>query len=208
VAGGYFTRGADAQALEAIAKVADALSAKREVEVPEAARARAAAFIITASEGASLHLPDLRTQPENFDPATCSRFLAAALIPATWVNSAQRFRAWFREQMRSVFADIDVLIAPATPGPAIRIGQKTISLNGEVAARPNIGVFTQPISFVGLPVVAVPVATSGTLPIGVQLIGAPFTESKLLRAAWELERAGVAKVHSPVDQVDRSGRYN
>jgi aspartyl-tRNA(Asn)/glutamyl-tRNA(Gln) amidotransferase subunit A len=100
-----------------------------------------------------------------------------------------------------VFADLDVLIAPATPCPAIRIGQKTIALDGEQAARPNIGVFTQPISFVGLPVVAVPVATSGTLPIGVQLIGAPFCESKLLRAAWELERAGIAEVSSPPDLI-------
>ena len=53
---------------------------------------------------------------------------------------------------------MDAIIAPATPCVAPLIGQKTFVLNGqEVPLRPNIGIYTQPISFIGLPVVAVPV---------------------------------------------------
>jgi aspartyl-tRNA(Asn)/glutamyl-tRNA(Gln) amidotransferase subunit A len=58
--------------------------------------------------------------------------------------------------------------------------------------RPNIGLYTQPISFVGLPVVAVPLLGLGPMPIGVQVIAGPWREDLALRVAWELERAGVA----------------
>ena len=54
------------------------------------------------------------------------------------------------------------------------IGQKTFFLGGvELPVRPNLGLFTQPISFIGLPVVAVPVPIPGAMPVGVQIITAP-----------------------------------
>jgi 1-carboxybiuret hydrolase len=58
--------------------------------------------------------------------------------------------------------------------------------------RPNIGIYTQPISFIGLPVVAVPVPTAVGLPIGVQIITAPWREDLALRIARVLEANGVA----------------
>jgi Asp-tRNA(Asn)/Glu-tRNA(Gln) amidotransferase A subunit family amidase len=61
----------------------------------------------------------------------------------------------------------------------------------EVAARPNLGVFTQPLSFIGLPIVSVPVRRPGALPLGVQIIAAPWREADALRVARALERAGV-----------------
>jgi AtzE family amidohydrolase len=196
-AGGYFLDQGTPHATEAVSVVARSLGADRTVELPEVARARAAAYLITASEGGNHHLRDLRSRAEAFDPNTRSRFLAGALIPAAWVSFAQRFRSWYREQMRELLRDIDVILAPATPCPAIGIGQNTITLKGvEVPSRPNIGVFTQPVSFIGLPVVTVPVHLPGRLPIGVQLIGAPWQESKLLRVAWELQASGV--VSAPV----------
>jgi len=200
VAGGYFADQGTPQATQAVLTVARGLNTDRVVELPEVARARAAAYLITASEGGNHHLADLRSQAQDFDPNTRSRFLAGALIPAAWVSFAQRFRSWYREQMREVFRHVDVILAPATPCPAIAIGQGTITLKGvEVPSRPNIGVFTQPVSFIGLPVVTVPVYLPGQLPIGVQLIGAPWQESKLLRAAWALEAAGV--VSAPIAGV-------
>jgi aspartyl-tRNA(Asn)/glutamyl-tRNA(Gln) amidotransferase subunit A len=75
-----------------------------------------------------------------------------------------------------LFESVDVILAPATPFPAPRIGQQTMLLDGqEVPLRPNIGIFTQPISFIGLPVVAVPVPLE-PLPIGVQIVAAPWRE--------------------------------
>jgi AtzE family amidohydrolase len=197
VAGGYFMRQGEAAAFEAVWKVASALGAERVVELPEAARARAAAYLITASEGGNHHINELRSQSQRFDPHTRSRFLAGTLIPAAWVSFAQRFRSWYREQVRLVFETVDVILAPATPCPAILIGQDMIVLDGkEMPSRPNIGIFSQPISFVGLPVVTVPVHLPGKLPMGVQLIGAPYQESKLLRVARALELCGA--VSAPV----------
>ena len=67
----------------------------------------------------------------------------------------------------------------------------------EVPLRPNIGVYTQPISFIGLPVVVVPVPGDEALPIGVQIIAPPWREDSPLRVAWELERRGVARAPRP-----------
>jgi Asp-tRNA(Asn)/Glu-tRNA(Gln) amidotransferase A subunit family amidase len=60
-----------------------------------------------------------------------------------------------------------------------------------VPARPYLGVYTQPLSFIGLPIVAAPLRKPGELPIGVQIIAAPWREADALRAAWALERDGV-----------------
>src|SRR5215468_6503147 len=73
VAAGYFRKGAAPEALTALDRVAAALAAKREIEIPEAARARAAAYVITATEGAALHLDRLRTRADDFDAAVRDR---------------------------------------------------------------------------------------------------------------------------------------
>ncbi len=165
----------------------------RLVAIPEAARARAAAFVITAAEGASRHLGDLQRRAGDFDPATRDRFLAGALTPAAWVLQAQRFRRWFHGRMMEIFRDIDIILAPATPISAPLIGQETMRVGGaDIAVRPNLGMFTQPLSFIGLPIVAVPVHRPGRLPIGIQVIAAPWREADALRAARALEQAGVA----------------
>src|SRR5713226_4219044 len=75
VAGGYFRRGAFPEAFAAVDLVAKALGATREIELPEAQRARAAAYVITAAEGASLHLGRLRTRARDYDPAVRDRLI-------------------------------------------------------------------------------------------------------------------------------------
>ena len=196
-AGGYFLQGASDEALAALDHVSRALNVAREVLVPEAARARAAAYVITATEGAALHLDRLRHAADDFDPAVRDRLIAGALTPAPFVVRAQKFRRWFREQMLALFQELDVLIVPATPSVAPKIGQQTMTLNGEeVPLRPNIGIYTQPISFIGLPVVAVPLETASGLPIAVQLIAPAWREDLALRVARSLEQAGV--VHAPL----------
>jgi Asp-tRNA(Asn)/Glu-tRNA(Gln) amidotransferase A subunit family amidase len=61
----------------------------------------------------------------------------------------------------------------------------------EVLTRPNLGIFTQPISFIGLPVVSVPVRRPEALPLGVQIIAAPWREVDALRIARVLEQTGI-----------------
>ncbi|HEY1108282.1 MAG TPA: AtzE family amidohydrolase, partial [Opitutaceae bacterium] len=192
---GYFQKNCPPQAHAAVAAVAHALAPAyqgRRVDLPHAAEARAAAFLITATEAGALHLDRSRTQAADYDPKIRDRYLAGALIPTPWYLQAQKFRSWFRARAAEVFRDVDVLLAPATPVPATLLGQETMTLEGiEMPVRPNLGIFTQPVSFIGLPVVAAPIHTTGPQPIGVQLIGAPWSEALLLRVARSLERTGV-----------------
>ncbi|PMB11501.1 Asp-tRNA(Asn)/Glu-tRNA(Gln) amidotransferase GatCAB subunit A [Fischerella thermalis CCMEE 5282] len=192
IAGDYFCKGANLEALAAVQKVADALHVTEYVSIPEAHRARAAAFVITACEGANLHLEKLRQRPQDFDPATRDRFLAGALIPSHWYMQAQRFRSWFRDRVREVFEKVDIIIAPTTPISAPLIGQQTMILDGEeILVRPHLGLFTQPLSFIGLPVLSVPIQRTNALPLGVQLIVAPYHEALILQVASVLETKGI-----------------
>jgi AtzE family amidohydrolase len=196
VAGGYF-KCKTAEASQAVDRVAAALGANRDVEIPQAERARSAAFIITASEGASLHLDRLRNRAKDFDPAVRDRLIAGAMTPASLVVKAQKFRRWYREQVLKLFEEVDAILAPATPCTAPLLGQQTFMLGEtELPVRANLGIYTQPISFIGLPVVAVPVPLS-PLPIAVQIICAPWREDIALRIAHALETKGAAAAPRP-----------
>lgn len=194
----YFRQGMP-ETVDPVLKVARGLGVTRTIRIPNIENARAAAYVITACEGSSLHLPDLRARPADFDPVVVDRFLAGALMPASWYIHAQRFRTVFRNRMRELFHSVDVILAPTTPCPAIRIGQSTIVLDGkEVPSRPTVGIYTQPFSFIGLPIVSVPVFEPGSLPVGVQVIGAPYKEESVLRVAWQLEQMGIARAHPAI----------
>jgi 1-carboxybiuret hydrolase len=197
VAGGYFKKGAFPEALVALDRVAKAAGAREEIEIPEAARARAAAYVITATEGAALHLDRLRRQARDFDPAVRDRLIAGAMVPSTLVVKAQIFRRWYRKRVLDLFKACDAILAPATPCTAPKIGQQTFTLDGvELPVRPNMGLYTQPISFIGLPVVAVPVPLN-PLPIALQIIAAPWREDVALRIAHALEQMGAVAPPKP-----------
>jgi len=197
VLGGYFHDNATPPARESLAAAASALGARDEVEWPDAALARAAAFIVTASEGGSLHLADLRAHAADFEPLSVDRFISGALQPAHWYLRAQRFRRQYRDKVNALFGQWDILLAPATPVAAPPIGSEWIDINGtRLPCRPSMGLLTQPVSFMGCPVVAAPFWPSGTggLPLGVQVIAAPWREDLALRAAHVLQASGVAHV--------------
>lgn len=201
VLGGYFDELASPSARQAVDLAAQALGAqttvKRGVEWPDAEMARAAAFIVTASEGGNLHLDTLRSRAADHEPLSVDRLIAGALQPAAWYVRAQRFRRIYRDKVNALFRDWDVLIAPATPVAAPAIGTEWLDINGQrFPCRPSIGLLTQPISFSGCPVVAAPMWPDGTggLPIGLQLIAAPWREDLALRVGWALAQSGVARV--------------
>jgi aspartyl-tRNA(Asn)/glutamyl-tRNA(Gln) amidotransferase subunit A len=87
-----------------------------------------------------------------------------------------------------LFESLDVILAPATPLPAHRIGQETIAIRGrELPARASVGLLTQPISAIGLPVVCAPLAKIHGLPVGMQVIAAPWREDLCFRVAGALK---------------------
>jgi len=192
LADGYFGSGGHPEVFAATERAAAALGVERRVHLPEPGLARAAAMIITASEGAELHLADLKSRAASFDPMTRPLFLSGAVVPAAWYVRAQRFRRWYCSELEALFRDVDVILAPATPYPAFLIGQRMIEVDGrQLPAAGHLGVFTQPLSFAGLPVLAAPVAGSGPLPLGIQIAAAPWREDLVLRVAAAAEAAGV-----------------
>jgi Asp-tRNA(Asn)/Glu-tRNA(Gln) amidotransferase A subunit family amidase len=201
--GGYFIDNAGPEAISALSSAATHLGAVEQCNWPDAGLARIAAFIMTASEGGALHLEDLRQRLEDFEPLSVDRFLAGALQPSAWYVRAQRFRRQYRDKVNELFKRWDILIAPATPICATPIGTEWIELNGQRQfSRAAMGLLTQPISFAGCPVVVAPFwPTVGEgakgLPMGVQIITAPWREDLALRAAFVLEQAGVAHAKAP-----------
>jgi len=194
VAAGYFERPLAPVARAAVGDAVSARDIRRRIELPHADHARAAAFMLTAIAAGSLYLPALRTRAGDFEPLSRDRLLAGALIPAAWVHAAQRFRRWYHDRVLALFDLVDAIIAPATPCSAPALGAETMSIDGAtMAVRPNLGMFTQPISFIGLPVAAVPIECGSALPIGIQIIAAPWREDICLRVAAELERRGIAR---------------
>lgn len=195
---GWFEAQPGPEAIARRDRVLEAFDDCRDVTVEGVAAGRAAAYLITNAESSAWHLPRLRRAAGDFDPDTRDRFLAGALLPAAWLAKAQRVRRWWLEQLRAAFDGVDVLVCPATPFSAPKIGQKTIELAGrEVLLRPNLGLLAQPFSAVGLPVVTVPVFAPGEAPIGVQIVAPPWREDRALAAARHLAEAGISVAHPP-----------
>lgn len=189
---GWFHDMADDQGRAAVDAVARVLNVRSRATFAGTEQARAAAFVLTAASGGNLHFEALRMSADQFDPATRDRLLAGALVPANLILQAQRIRHLYHAEVMEAFRRHDLLLAPATPCHAPLLGQPTIRVGGkDVPTRPNIGVLTQPLSFVGLPIVTVPVQSPG-LPIGVQIIAPPWREDAALAAAARVEAAGIA----------------
>lgn len=84
------------------------------------------------------------------------------------------------------------------PRGSTPIGQETFTLRGrELPLRPNMGLLTQPLSFIGLPVVSAPLVRPGLLPLGVQIVAPAWREDFCLRVAWEMEVKGLAFSNEP-----------
>ena len=201
--GGYFADHAGPAAQAAAASAARVLGAQPVAVVwPDASLARAAAFLITAGEGGCLHLADLRRRAQDFEPLSVDRFIAGVLQPLHWVVQAQRWRRIYRAKIAALFEHWDILLCPATPVSAPAIGTEWLDINGQqYPSRAAMGLLTQPISFAGCPVVAAPLwperssssTGTGSLPIGVQIIAAPWREDLCFRAAAVLAESGVAQ---------------
>lgn len=191
IGAGHFGELMAPDAREALAQVTGALGASNQVHIPDAGRAVAASLLITAAEGASLHEIDIRTRLPLLDGKMRDRWIAASLIPAAWIHDAQRFRRTFADGLAEAMKDVDILITPTTPYGAIELGQATIEIDGKtLPAKPTLGRYTAPFSFIGWPALSVPVRGDG-LPLGVQLVAKPRREDHLLRAARHLEAAGI-----------------
>jgi aspartyl-tRNA(Asn)/glutamyl-tRNA(Gln) amidotransferase subunit A len=99
---------------------------------------------------------------------------------------AQKLRTLIARDFTEAYKKCDVILTPATPGPAFAVGDKS---DDPVAMYLN-DVFTVTVNLAGLPGLAVPAGlTASGLPLGLQLIGKAFDEGTVLRAGLAIERA-------------------
>ena len=191
--GGWFAQDLTPEMVSAVAM----LGPLPKVEIEGVAEARSAAFLITAYEGGHLHAQTLRNDAMAYDPATRDRLLAGAALPDAIHARAMAFRDVFAARLQVLLDRHGVLIAPSVMGPAPLIADPVVQIGGQdQPARANLGLFAQPISFVGVPVVAAPLAVPG-LPLGVQLIGAKGSDRALIAYAAQLEQQGLLRATLP-----------
>ena len=150
-------------------------------------------------EGAALHVDRLRERAGDFDPDVRDRLIAGRDAAGRLGGQGAEIPPLVPRPRRSSCSATSTSCSRRRRPAARRASARrpSCSTARKCWCRPNIGVFTQPISFIGLPVAAVPVWTTGVaLPIGVQVIAAPWREDLVLRVARALEREGV--VSAPI----------
>jgi len=179
-------------AVESAVKTLEGLGARvDEVSLDHVGSVAAGAMAIVASEALAYHAEWVRTRPSDYQPDVLERLRAGAFVSGVHYVRAQQARALVRAEVDAALARRDVLLSPATPIAATRFGEMETALGeGTVDVRSSLLRFTRPFNFTGHPACALPCGfTSAGLPIGLQIVGRPFDEVTLLRAADAYQRA-------------------
>ncbi len=180
------------QAVEAAAKTLTSLGATvDEVQLGHVGDVAAASLAIVGAEALAYHAEWVRTRPGDYQPDVLERLRMGAFVSGVHYVRAQQARALFRATVDEALAKRDVLLAPATPIVATRVGERDAVLgDGKADVRASLIRLTRPFNFSGHPACAMPCGfTAGGLPIGMQIVGRPFDEATVLRAADAYQRA-------------------
>ncbi|ADM10346.1 amidase [Parvularcula bermudensis HTCC2503] len=196
---GYFTAPLDPSLRARLDTAITSIGESPPITLPEAGRARSAAFLLTAADGGRGHLGRLRQHRDQYDPSTRDRLLAGALLPDDRRADARRAARAFAVALDEAFDKVDLLVTLTTPSEAPAISDPRFSLGGEwVDARRELGLFTQPFGLSGVPAMSLPLPSPpGTLPIGLQLIGPRGRDDLVIEAALRLAQAGTVAPSTP-----------
>jgi len=201
---GFFLDGAAPQVRAAVEAAATTLSRAGavvdEVSLERMSLVSAASMAIVGSEALAYHGEFLRTRASEYDPDVARRLRLSAFIGGAHYVRAQQVRALVRDEVDAVLARRDVLLAPSTPIVAPAVGERQAMLgDGPSEVRSALIRFTRPFNLSGHPACALPCGfTDGGLPIGMQLVGRPFDEATVLRAADAFQRLTDFHVRRPV----------
>jgi aspartyl-tRNA(Asn)/glutamyl-tRNA(Gln) amidotransferase subunit A len=191
---GFFLESATAEVRAAVEGAATTLekagAVVDEVALPGVRHAGAGSLAVVATEALAYHAAWLRTRAADYDPDVRARLMLGAFVTGVHYVRAQQARALFRREVDEALARRDVLLAPATPitAPAIEARQATLG-DGPADIRSALIRLTRPFNFSGHPACSLPCGvTAGGLPIGMQIVGRPFDEATVLRAADAYQR--------------------
>ena len=201
---GFFLEGAAPAVVAAVeaaaATLARAGAVVDEVNLERVQLVAAACTAIVGSEALAYHAEWLRTRAAEYDPEVARRLRLGAFIGGAHYVRAQRVRGLVRDEIDAALARRDVLLAPSTPIVAPAVGERQAAPGGGPAdVRAALIRFTRPFNLSGHPACAVPCGfTDGGLPIGMQLVGRPFDEATVLRAADAFQRLTDFHARRPV----------
>ena len=162
-----------------------------EVEIPYAEQIMSVEFALCLPEASEYHRRMLRETPELYTEDVRTFLEAGELVPATRYIQALRVRNLMQQAWARMFADIDVLMAPAVPSPATKIGQETVDWGGgnEEPVTPVFVRLSAPANVTGLPSIATPCGfTQSGLPVAFQAIARPFAEATSIRLCDAYQR--------------------
>jgi aspartyl-tRNA(Asn)/glutamyl-tRNA(Gln) amidotransferase subunit A len=163
-----------------------------DVRIRPAADYYAVKITIAESEQYAIHEEELRTRPSDFGADFLGRALPAVLYSGTDYVQAQRERRLMLAEMAPIYEKYDLLLTPTAPGPAPRLGTwRTISFWQNSS-------LTTPFNVTAGPALAqcMGFAPAG-LPLSLQIVGRPFDEATVLRAAHAYEMATNWRSHRP-----------
>jgi aspartyl-tRNA(Asn)/glutamyl-tRNA(Gln) amidotransferase subunit A len=143
----------------------------------------------------------VQSKTEGFGPEVQRRIMLGTYVLSSgyydaYYGKAQKVRALIKQDFMSAFEQCDVILTPTAPTPAFKIGEKT----DDPLQMYLSDIYTISVNLAGLPGVSLPCGlTAENLPVGLQIIGKPFDEETVLRAAYTYEQtSGVALGHAPV----------
>ena len=111
-----------------------------------------------------------------------------------YYGKAQAVRTLIKRDFDEAFKDVDVIVTPTMPTPAFKLGEKV----QDPLQMYLSDIYTISVNLAGVPAIVVPCGfSSGKLPIGLQIIGRPFEEAKIIRAAYAYEQATDWRVKRP-----------
>jgi aspartyl-tRNA(Asn)/glutamyl-tRNA(Gln) amidotransferase subunit A len=189
-----FLAGATPEVREAVEAAARTLAAAGavvdEVRLSTMGHVPAAALAIVGVEALAYHADLLRTRASDYDPDVARRLRVGAFVSGRHYVRAQQVRALVRADVDAALARRDVLLAPSTPIVAPAVQERRVTLgDGPSDVRAALIRFTRPFNVSGHPACSLPCGfTAGGLPIGLQIVGRPFDEATVLRAADAFQR--------------------
>lgn len=194
-------RNADPEVLHAVRAAAaqfEQLGAVvEEADLSMAAEAAPMNGRMTTSDAAAFHRDRLREHPELFGSDVRSRMEMGAAVTSTEYVLARRMQTLWRRRLDQLWTQFDLLLTPAIAQPA-----PLIDGIDAIQVAPILTRFTAPFNLAGVPVLALPCGfSSGGLPLGLQIVGAAWSEARILQAGHAYQAATAWHTHAPKPQA-------
>ncbi|MDR6100527.1 aspartyl-tRNA(Asn)/glutamyl-tRNA(Gln) amidotransferase subunit A [Agrobacterium larrymoorei] len=207
IGGGMFVEGLTAEVADGmqdtIRTLGQHVSSISDAELPDFAGIAELANVVAMSEAAATHFDWMRERPSDYGPQLQSRLAQGFAIPAPIYLRALQIRARMLEDfLHTSFDEIDAIIVPAMPFVAPLDAEVNVGAGPKMnAVIAGMTVFTRPFSFLGLPVVTLPVKNSNGLPVAVQIVAKPWREDVAISVACKLETILAVGRFQPLETI-------